>query len=46
MGQILLLSAGFLVLVAISDIDRPYQGALTVQPEGFSFTRDMIGAQQ
>lgn len=35
-----------LVLVAIGDIDRPYQGAVTVQPEGFSFSRDMITGQQ
>ncbi len=34
-----------LVLVAIADIDRPYQGALTVQPEGFSFAQGTIGAQ-
>ncbi len=34
-----------LVLVAIADIDRPYQGAVTVQPEGFSFSRDMITGQ-
>ena len=26
-----------LVLVAIADIDRPYQGAVKVQPEGFDF---------
>jgi hypothetical protein len=32
-----------LVLVAIADIDRPYQGGLTVQPEGFSFTRETVG---
>jgi len=32
-----------LVLVAIADIDRPYQGPVTVQPEGFTFTREMIG---
>jgi Ca2+/H+ antiporter len=35
-----------LVLVAIADIDRPYQGAVTVQPEGFSFSRETIGGQQ
>lgn len=35
-----------LVLVAIADIDRPYQGAVTVRPEGFSFSRDMITGQQ
>jgi len=34
-----------LVLVAIADIDRPYQGAVTVQPEGFSFSRERIGSQ-
>ncbi len=34
-----------LVLVAIADIDRPYQGYLTVQPEGFSFTREIVGNQ-
>jgi len=34
-----------LVLVAIADVDRPYQGALTVQPEGFSFTREIVGSQ-
>jgi len=34
-----------LVLVAIADIDRPYQGAVTVQPEGFSFSRETIGGQ-
>ncbi len=27
-----------LVLVAIDDIDRPYQGVVAVQPEGFSFS--------
>lgn len=27
-----------LVLVAIADIDRPYQGPITVKPEGFSFS--------
>ena len=32
-----------LVLVAIADIDRPYQGGLTVQPEGFSFARETVG---
>ena len=33
-----------LVLVAIADIDRPYQGDVTVQPEGFSFSpRDHYG---
>jgi ABC-type branched-subunit amino acid transport system permease subunit len=26
-----------LVLVAIKDIDRPYQGVLRVEPEGFRF---------
>ena len=26
-----------LVLVAIADIDRPYQGAVRVDPEGFRF---------
>ena len=26
-----------LVLVAIADIDRPYQGVVKVQPEGFVF---------
>ena len=35
-----------LVLVAIADIDRPYQGGVTVQPQGFSFSRETIGAQQ
>jgi hypothetical protein len=25
-----------LVLVAIADIDRPYQGSVAVQPEGFT----------
>ena len=34
-----------LVLVAIADIDRPYQGALRVQSEGFSFARETVGAQ-
>jgi len=34
-----------LVLVAIADLDRPYQGAVTVQPEGFSFSREMITGQ-
>jgi hypothetical protein len=34
-----------LVLVAIADIDRPYQGGVTVQPEGFSFARETVGAQ-
>jgi hypothetical protein len=34
-----------MVLVAIADVDRPYQGALTVQPEGFSFARETVGAQ-
>jgi ABC-type branched-subunit amino acid transport system permease subunit len=34
-----------LVLVAIADIDRPYQGAVTVQPEGFSFSRETITGQ-
>lgn len=29
-----------LVLVAINDIDRPYQGVVRVQPEGFSFSLD------
>ncbi len=29
-----------LVLVAIDDIDRPYQGVVSVQPEGFSFSLD------
>lgn len=33
-----------LVLVAIKDIDRPYQGGLTVKPEGFSFTRETVGS--
>jgi ABC-type branched-subunit amino acid transport system permease subunit len=32
-----------LVLVAIADIDQPYQGGLTVKPEGFSFTRETVG---
>jgi hypothetical protein len=35
-----------LVLIAIADIDRPYQGAVTVKAEGFSFSRETIGAQQ
>lgn len=34
-----------LVLVAIADIDRPYQGDVTVQPEGFSFSRETITGQ-
>jgi Protein of unknown function (DUF4239) len=34
-----------LVLVAIADIDRPYQGGLIVQPRGFSFARETVGAQ-
>ncbi len=29
-----------LVLVAIDDIDRPYTGVVSVQPEGFSFSLD------
>ena len=29
-----------LVLVAINDIDRPYQGVVSVQPEGFNFSLD------
>ncbi len=29
-----------LVLIAIDDIDRPYQGVVSVQPEGFSFSLD------
>ncbi len=32
-----------LVLVAIADIDQPYQGGLTVKPEGFSFARETVG---
>jgi hypothetical protein len=36
--QVLMLSFLIsLVLVAIADIDRPYQGALRVEPEGFRF---------
>lgn len=35
-----------LVLVAVEDIDQPYQGAVTVQPEGFSFSRETITMQQ
>jgi hypothetical protein len=31
-----------LVLVAVADIDQPYQGGVTVQPEGFSFSRETI----
>jgi ABC-type branched-subunit amino acid transport system permease subunit len=33
-----------LVLVAIADIDQPYQGGLTVEPVGFSFTRETVGS--
>jgi ABC-type branched-subunit amino acid transport system permease subunit len=35
-----------LVLVAVEDIDRPYQGGVTVQPEGFSFSRETITMRQ
>lgn len=35
-----------LVLVAIADIDRPYQGNVYVQPAGFSFSKEMITGQQ
>jgi len=34
-----------LVLVAIDDIDRPYQGVVSVQPEGFSFSLDTFNGQ-
>ncbi len=33
-----------LVLVAIADIDRPYQGVVSVEPEGFSFSLDTFNA--
>ncbi len=35
-----------LVLVAINDIDRPYQGVVTVQPEGFSFSLETFNSPQ
>jgi len=31
-----------LVLVAIADIDRPYQGLVKVEPEGFNFATQML----
>ena len=34
-----------LVLVAIADIDRPYQGPVRVEPEGFKFAMDTFGHQ-
>ncbi len=34
-----------LVLVAIDDIDRPYQGVVSVQPEGFSFSLETFNGQ-
>lgn len=34
-----------LVLVAIDDVDRPYQGVVRVQPEGFSFSLDTFNGK-
>jgi hypothetical protein len=42
--QVLLLSFLIsLVLVAIADIDRPYQGAVKVEPEGFRYAVRTLG---
>jgi len=44
--QVMLLSFLIsLVLVAIADIDRPYQGVLKVDPEGFEFALDTLQQQ-